>query len=491
MSKEQLEMIPLGSIEADQKKNPRKKEDKNTFEELVRSINEKGIVVPVIVMPDNNHYDLVCGFRRFKAAQALKMNSIPAIIRSDLDEKGAAQIRTIENLQREDLDILDEAAGFKKLLTDFDWRVEDIAEKVGKSEPYIRKRLAILKSPDYIQKAVTDNRIALGHAMLLNNIPDEGERKEMLKQIGYGNWSVKELYRNISENDRKINKNTPFDILKCQGCRWLGLKEKQLPLEDLGKTTKGQDLCFNKSCFTQKMEAAFKKAVGDLKKGDLSVEVLDRYQSPNWRWESFTKNSKKDLIDPEKCKKCREHVIIVDKGRHGSFTIQEICKKGGCGNWKANVKAYQETKKEREKKKKEKEKLDQMMEEVLRKIGQDKLNFLLIKNLIGGGYGGISPADKAFARRFGINTKDFSKYQWGESFLAQISNRHPKDYPEMIKVHLILNMRYQRHIDLKALHKEVVKAGLKERIRKEMVKPEKRSTAKKKTVKKKVTKKKK
>ena len=71
MSKEKLEMVPLSKIKADQKKNPRKKEDKTALEELVKSINEKGIVVPVIVMPSNGTYELVCGFRRLKAAQAL------------------------------------------------------------------------------------------------------------------------------------------------------------------------------------------------------------------------------------------------------------------------------------------------------------------------------------------------------------------------------------------------------------------------------------
>ena len=467
MSKEKLEMVPLIKIKADQKKNPRKKEDKATFEELVKSINDKGVVVPVIIRPDDNHFELVCGFRRLKAVQALKMESIPAIVRDDLDEKGAAEIRTIENLQRENLDILDEAAEFKKLLTEFNWQIKDVADRIGKSEIYIRKRLILLKTPAYVQAAVAKNKITLGHAMILSNIQNAKEQKELFDRIGWMDLTTKGLYQSVTDRDKRINKNTPFDISACQGCKWLGVGQRELPLDELGSLKSEGDICTNKSCYNKKVQDALDAIIKKYKEKGFQVEAVE---SLNWRWKEFDKKTKEALVDPQKCEGCAEHFIIIEKGegeRIERFTVHDVCKKGSCKNWKFQDEQARLSKKEKERKKKENEKKDEMVKEIMEKIDQDEINLLVIRELISGGYAAIAPPYRAFAKIFEIDIKGFPKYDWGKSFLSEIAKRDPKIYPGMIKVLIILKLRYAIGNDLQDLHKQVVGAKLKQRTKEE------------------------
>lgn len=447
VSVQELQYVPLKDIKADPKNNPRKKEDEKALAELRASIASQGIVIPLMVYPSNGGHELICGFRRLKAARQLGMLEVPVIIRRDLDDQGVAEIRTLENLQRTDLDIIDEAVGFRDMVRKFGWQRQDVADRVGKSERYVAKRLILLNMPKYVQQALSQGKISIAHVIILHCIQDKAEQREMFKNAANYGWSARELQERSQK--RRINKNTPFDITGCKKCPWYGPNQRQLLLDEIGKAA-GEQICNNKSCFNQKMQKAREEIVKKYKEQGLQVKVLDQYAQRDYRSQELTKESKRNLVDSKKCVKCEHQVVEINERHDGGFDKRDLCTKPKCSNWKVDKTEAARRKKEREQKREEDEHLDLMMEQVQEKLTPTDLNQLLIhKYLINRSKG--DTLLNAFMKRYKINRellKKADKWRYGEEIYKITPQiKANKKLSEMVKVLVMLDVRYH-HPDL-------------------------------------------
>ncbi|MBL8531603.1 MAG: ParB/RepB/Spo0J family partition protein [Hyphomonadaceae bacterium] len=151
---------------------PRKHFDESDLSELAGSIRTHGVLQPILVRPiPGGRYEIVAGERRWRAAQRAGLHSIPAVIR-DLNEVEVLEIAIVENVQRTDLNPIEEAQGFQALIDRFGRTQEEIAEVVGKSRPHIANMLRLLKLPEDLQEMVRDGRLSSGHARAILTAPD-------------------------------------------------------------------------------------------------------------------------------------------------------------------------------------------------------------------------------------------------------------------------------------------------------------------------------
>lgn len=168
----EVRSLRISFIEPD-KNQPRKHFDSARLSELADNIAEHGILQPILVRPlENGSYGIVAGERRWRAARIAGLKEVPVIVR-ELDDLQTAQIALIENLQREDLDPIEEARAFRRLMDDFGMTQEQVARSVGKSRPAIANSVRLLGLPENIQSMVTRGDISVGHAKLLCGIDDE------------------------------------------------------------------------------------------------------------------------------------------------------------------------------------------------------------------------------------------------------------------------------------------------------------------------------
>lgn len=153
------------------KDQPRKSFDKIKLEELSKSILNNGIIQPVIVRPKNLGYELIAGERRWRAAQIAKVHSLPAVVR-DITDKQATEYAIAENIQREDLNAIEEARSYKNLMEIYEYTQEEVSTALGKSRSYIANMLRILTLPDSILNLLEDSKISVGHARALIGLED-------------------------------------------------------------------------------------------------------------------------------------------------------------------------------------------------------------------------------------------------------------------------------------------------------------------------------
>lgn len=145
---------------------PRKSFERGALEELKRSIAEYGVLVPIIVRSRSGGFELVAGERRWRACAELRRATIPAIVRAG-DERDTLEVALIENLQRENLNPLEEAAGFAALIEEHGFTQDDVANRIGKSRPAVSNALRLLALPDAVKAMLADGRLSAGHARAL------------------------------------------------------------------------------------------------------------------------------------------------------------------------------------------------------------------------------------------------------------------------------------------------------------------------------------
>ncbi len=150
---------------------PRRHFDEGALQELAESISKRGVIQPIIVRPHGGGFQIVAGERRWRAAQRAQLHRIPAIVR-DFDEAETLEIALIENIQREDLNPIEEAKAYRKLIGQFDHSQEALARLVGKSRSHIANLMRLLDLPEGVQQAVTEQRLSMGHARALIGAPD-------------------------------------------------------------------------------------------------------------------------------------------------------------------------------------------------------------------------------------------------------------------------------------------------------------------------------
>lgn len=173
--KETLREIPVGQISPNPHQ-PRKTFDSEALDELRASITEFGVLVPIIVRPKGDRFELIAGERRWRACAALQKATIPAIVRAS-DDRDSLEVAIIENLQRENLNPLEEAAGFDSLIGEYGLTQEDVAQRLGKSRPAIANALRLLSLSDAIKAMLADGRISAGHGRALLAAPADQRLK--------------------------------------------------------------------------------------------------------------------------------------------------------------------------------------------------------------------------------------------------------------------------------------------------------------------------
>ncbi len=174
-----LRRIHISDIEPN-RKQPRKRFDEAALMELADSISTHGLLEPIVVRKkENGYYEIIAGERRWRASRIAGLSEIPAVIR-DLDDREAALLSLIENLQREDLNAVEEAMGYRDLIERFDLTQEDAAKRVGKSRASVANLLRILKHPKSVLDLVENGKLSYGHARTLLPLAEQYEENDLL-----------------------------------------------------------------------------------------------------------------------------------------------------------------------------------------------------------------------------------------------------------------------------------------------------------------------
>lgn len=171
---------------------PRKVFDEEALQELSSSIKEHGVFQPIIVKKSIKGYEIIAGERRVKASRMAGLTEIPAIIR-DFNDQEMMEIALLENLQRENLNAIEEANAYKKLQETLVVTQEELAKRLGKSRSHITNMIGILSLPQNIQDEISKNNVSMGHARVLSKLSDESQQQELLDKILKDGISVREL----------------------------------------------------------------------------------------------------------------------------------------------------------------------------------------------------------------------------------------------------------------------------------------------------------
>lgn len=202
---EKVYKININEIEPN-KNQPRKNFEEEKIDELAESIKEHGIIQPIIVVKREGFYQIIAGERRWRASKKAGIKEIPAIIRKD-DEKSNKQISLIENIQRQDLNPIEEAIAIKNLMEEHGFTQEEIAKSLGKSRSSIANIVRILNLDENVKKLVEDGKLTLGHCKVLLAQPKDKQYKLALDIIK-NNESVRKLEDKIKNNKIKKDKRS-------------------------------------------------------------------------------------------------------------------------------------------------------------------------------------------------------------------------------------------------------------------------------------------
>lgn len=197
--------IPLTEIRSNPYQ-PRKEFDEEALKEFAESIKQHGVIQPIIVKKSIKGYELIAGERRTRASKIAGKETIPAIIR-DFNDQEMMEIALIENIQRQDLNPIEEAEAFAKIIETNNITQEEAAKKFGKSRSYITNLLGLLRLPEPAKKLVTEGKISMGHAKVLSKLSDEDQINNITNKIIEDEMSVRDTEKYISASDLpKTNK---------------------------------------------------------------------------------------------------------------------------------------------------------------------------------------------------------------------------------------------------------------------------------------------
>ncbi len=201
----ELEKIVAGKYQ------PRINFDHDELERLALSIKENKLIQPIIVrkLKDSDQYEIIAGERRYRAARLAKLTKISAIIKK-INDKQALEIAIVENIQRKDLSVIEEAKGYKRMADEFGYNQEEISSKVSKSRSHIANLLRLLQLPENVQNMVNDNLLTMGHARALINSPNPEALANKILQDSLNVREVEDLIRDNKEiryNKKKIKNN--------------------------------------------------------------------------------------------------------------------------------------------------------------------------------------------------------------------------------------------------------------------------------------------
>ena len=187
----QMRELPIDKI-LPNPAQPRLSYEEDSLTELADSIREHGVIQPILVRPVGPQYELIAGERRWRASRLAERRTIPAIV-VEFDESTALEVSIIENLQREDVSPLEEAAMFRKMTDAFGYSVRQLAQKVGKDKGYVENRLRLSDAPPEIRELVSVRKDTISHAYELMRIGDERTRRRLAKKVAAGELSLAKL----------------------------------------------------------------------------------------------------------------------------------------------------------------------------------------------------------------------------------------------------------------------------------------------------------
>jgi ParB/RepB/Spo0J family partition protein len=345
----QLKHVELSLIEVSGA-NPRKDLKGETFKELKASVAEHGILEPLVVRPKGKGYELVAGERRLMAAKELKLETVPVAIR-ELDDHTARILMLLENLQREDLEPLEESSAIEELLSDTSdggMTQEELAKKLGKSQPWVANRLRLNKAPTELKRILEKGEISPQHIIVLlpyvehKTLKDEivAGLKQNLDDLkdGYGAPVTVESVKDLAEQvlseqgqDLDLERNYQyqglkkfFDFSACGVCKTVITVRS----ED-GKSKEWT--CLNKTCFGTHIAAAHKKFDEAQNERIAKSEVINTDKIPLSY--SQYRELENATFDKSACKECPNHKL--QKPRYARFgkskdELEEICLKPSC-----------------------------------------------------------------------------------------------------------------------------------------------------------------
>ena len=183
------------------REQPRKNFDEDALEELAESIKQFGLLQPILVQDRKTYYEIIAGERRWRAAKRAGLKEVPVIIKN-LTEQEIVEISLIENIQREDLNPIEEAQAYKRLLTEFNLKQDEVAERVAKSRTAVTNSMRLLKLCDNVQQMIIDGMISTGHARALISIEDPEQQYTVAQQIFDEKLSVRDvekLVKNLNQ----------------------------------------------------------------------------------------------------------------------------------------------------------------------------------------------------------------------------------------------------------------------------------------------------
>ena len=218
--------VKISKVEPN-REQPRKNFDEDALQELAESIKQFGVLQPILVQERDDYYEIIAGERRWRAANIAGLKEVPVIIRN-LTEQEIVEIALIENIQREDLNPIEEAQAYKRLLTEFNLKQDEVAERVSKSRTAVTNSMRLLKLSDEVQQMVIDEMITTGHARALLAIEDPEQQYILAQKVFDEKLSVRDIEKLVKNLGKtKVQKKS---------------KEKQLSAiyQEIEETLKGK-----------------------------------------------------------------------------------------------------------------------------------------------------------------------------------------------------------------------------------------------------------
>jgi len=202
---------------------PRIDFDPQALQELKQSISENGLVTPVTVRPYNGAYQLIAGERRFRAVRELGYERIPAYVREVHDDRQMMEMALIENVQRENLNPIEEASGYQRLIDECSLTQEIVAQKVGKDRATVANSLRLLKLPESVQESLRKSELSAGHARALLGLPDREHQVDLCKTILKNGLSVRQVEKLVqraskpkSAAKKKVSPTAPYAVREAE-----------------------------------------------------------------------------------------------------------------------------------------------------------------------------------------------------------------------------------------------------------------------------------
>ncbi len=222
---EQIKQIDISDIKPNPYQ-PRKTFDENHLNDLADSIKQYGILQPIVLRKTVQGYYIVVGERRFRASKIAGLKYVSAIIK-DLTDEDMMELAVIENLQREDLNAIEEAESYQRLMTDLKITQQEVAKRLSKSRPYIANMLRLLHLPKKIADMVKDGRLPSAHGRTLLAIKDEQQMLRLAKRVVKEKWSVRYLENHVNEL-KNVSSKSETDKVDITKPKFIKQQERQL-----------------------------------------------------------------------------------------------------------------------------------------------------------------------------------------------------------------------------------------------------------------------